>query len=86
MTAQVTDISSRPDRRRLPSRKVVPLPIGGLAAPNAIEAWAGLSPRSINLICEQVGRWHDAEHGDPARHISPLRHPRPTAQLRVRAG
>ncbi|WP_332317183.1 tyrosine-type recombinase/integrase [Verrucosispora sp. WMMA2121] len=32
-----------------------------------------LSPRSINLICEQVGRWHDAEHGDPARHISPLR-------------
>jgi site-specific recombinase XerD len=32
-----------------------------------------LSPRSINLICEQIGRWHDAEHGDPARHISPLR-------------
>jgi site-specific recombinase XerD len=41
MTAQVTDISSRSDRRRLPSRKVVPLPIGGLAAPDAIEAWAG---------------------------------------------
>ena len=32
-----------------------------------------LSPRSINLICEQIGRWHDAEHPDPARHISPLR-------------
>jgi site-specific recombinase XerD len=32
-----------------------------------------LSPRSINLICEQVGRWHDAEHADPSRHISPLR-------------
>jgi len=32
-----------------------------------------LSPRSINLICEQIGRWHDAEHTDPARHISPLR-------------
>jgi hypothetical protein len=31
-----------------------------------------LSPRSINLICEQIGRWHDAEHTDPARHISPL--------------
>jgi integrase len=32
-----------------------------------------LSPRSINTICEQIGRWHDAEHPDPARHISPLR-------------
>jgi len=28
----VGDIEARPDRRRLPSRKVVPLPIGGLAA------------------------------------------------------
>lgn len=41
MTVQVTDIEVRPDRRRLPSRKVVPLPIGGLAARDAIEAWAG---------------------------------------------
>jgi integrase len=41
MTAQVTDISARPDRRRFPSRQVVPLPISGLAAPDAIEAWAG---------------------------------------------
>jgi len=32
-----------------------------------------LSPRSINTICEQIGRWHDAEHPDPARHLSPLR-------------
>jgi integrase len=32
-----------------------------------------LSARSINTICEQIGRWHDAEHPDPARHISPLR-------------
>lgn len=32
-----------------------------------------LSPRSINLICEQIGRRDDAEHDDPARHISPLR-------------
>src|SRR5665648_1029999 len=32
-----------------------------------------LSPRSVNLICEQIGRWHDGEHPDPARHISPLR-------------
>jgi site-specific recombinase XerD len=33
-----------------------------------------LSPRSINLILEQIGRWHDGEIKDPERHISPL-HP-----------
>ncbi|NTU82119.1 MAG: tyrosine-type recombinase/integrase [Chloroflexales bacterium] len=32
-----------------------------------------LSPRAINLILEQIGRWHDAEMRDPARQISPLR-------------
>jgi integrase len=32
-----------------------------------------LSVRAINLILEQIGRWHDAELDDPARHISPLR-------------
>lgn len=32
-----------------------------------------LSPRSINLILEQIGRWHDAELRDSDRHISPLR-------------
>jgi integrase len=32
-----------------------------------------LSPRAINLILEQIGRWHDAELDDSARHISPLR-------------
>jgi integrase len=32
-----------------------------------------LSPRIINTILEQIGRWHDAEHADPERHISPLR-------------
>jgi hypothetical protein len=41
MNVQATDIEARPDRRRLPSRKVVPLPIGGLTAPDAIEALAG---------------------------------------------
>ncbi|MGH3599491.1 MAG: tyrosine-type recombinase/integrase [Pseudonocardiaceae bacterium] len=41
MTAQATDPPSRPDRRRLPSRKVAPLPIGGLSGPDSIEAWAG---------------------------------------------
>jgi len=34
---------------------------------------ARLSPRSVNLICEQIGRWHDGEQPDPARHLSPLR-------------
>jgi integrase len=32
-----------------------------------------LSPRAVNLILEQIGRWHDAEMRDPARRISPLR-------------
>ncbi len=32
-----------------------------------------LSARAINLILEQIGRWHDAELSDPARHVSPLR-------------
>ncbi|HYF76887.1 MAG TPA: tyrosine-type recombinase/integrase [Symbiobacteriaceae bacterium] len=32
-----------------------------------------LSPRSINAILEQIGKWHDAELRDTARHISPLR-------------
>jgi site-specific recombinase XerD len=32
-----------------------------------------LSPRAINLILEQIGRWHDAEVRDPDRHITPLR-------------
>jgi integrase len=32
-----------------------------------------LSVRAINLILEQIGRWHDAELDDRVRHISPLR-------------
>jgi len=32
-----------------------------------------LSVRSINLLLERIGRWHDAEVTDPARFISPLR-------------
>src|SRR5712692_2440433 len=32
-----------------------------------------LSPRAINLILEQIGRYHDAELTDPARRLSPLR-------------
>lgn len=32
-----------------------------------------LSPRAINRILAQIGRWHNAEQSDPNRHISPLR-------------
>ena len=32
-----------------------------------------LSARAINLILEQIGRWHDGEFADPERQISPLR-------------
>jgi len=32
-----------------------------------------LSARAINLILEQIGRWHDAEFPDLARRIAPLR-------------
>ncbi len=32
-----------------------------------------LSLRAVNLLLEQIGRWHDAELADPSRHISPLR-------------
>ncbi len=32
-----------------------------------------LAPRSINLLLEQLGRWHDAEVTEPARRLSPLR-------------
>lgn len=32
-----------------------------------------LSVRAVNLILEQIGRWHDAEIRDPSRHVSPLR-------------
>jgi len=32
-----------------------------------------LSPRAINLLLEQIGRWHDAKVRDATRHIMPLR-------------
>lgn len=32
-----------------------------------------LSPRAVNLILTQIGRWHDAELKDVARHLSPLK-------------
>ncbi len=32
-----------------------------------------LSPRAVNLILTQIGRWHDAELKDATRHLSPLK-------------
>jgi len=32
-----------------------------------------LSPRAVNSILQRIGRWHDAEHSDPSRWVSPLR-------------
>jgi integrase len=32
-----------------------------------------LSPRAINLLLEQIGRWHDSEVSDARRRVSPLR-------------
>ena len=32
-----------------------------------------LSPRSVNNILEKIGKWHDTDIKDEARHISPLR-------------
>ena len=32
-----------------------------------------LSPRAVNLILEQIGRWHDGEFSDAERQVSPLR-------------
>jgi hypothetical protein len=59
MTAQLTGIEARPDRRRLPSRKVVPLPIGGVTAPDAIEAWAGryLDAAVCGVRSAEVADW-----------------------------
>lgn len=39
----------------------------------ARQADGRLAPRAVNLILEQIGRWHDAEVTDPVRRLSPLR-------------
>ncbi len=50
------------------------VPLFVSAASSATRSADGrLSARIINTILEQIGRWHDAEHADSARHISPLR-------------
>src|SRR5450759_3014868 len=40
VTSPAVGPQDRPDRRRLPSRNVVPLPIGPLGAADSIEEWA----------------------------------------------
>lgn len=41
------------------------------AAPRRVDG--RLAPRSVNNILEKIGKWHDADIKDEARHISPLR-------------
>ncbi len=57
-------------RDAAPSSTAVFLSVQGLPARAAD---GRLSPRAINLILSQIGRWHDAEISDPQRHIAPLR-------------
>src|SRR5690606_26675373 len=53
---------------------IEPLPLFVSAAEVASRQVDGrLTPRSVNHILEQIGRWHDAEISDEDRHISPLR-------------
>ena len=49
-----------------------PLFVSAVGIP-ARSADGRLSPRSINTILEQIGRWHDSEQKDLARRISPLK-------------
>jgi integrase len=72
MATQLTEPAPRPDRRKLPSRKVVPLPIGGLAGPDSIEAWAARyldaairgvrSPEVTDKIALHLARFRDHFH------------------------
>jgi integrase len=57
-------------RDTLPHAPAVFLSAKGIPARSAD---GRLSPHAINLVLGQIGRWHDAEIADPARHIAPLR-------------
>jgi integrase len=57
---------------RQPDSPAAPLFLSAAANPTRSDS-GRLSTRLINTILDQIGRWHDAEHDDPARHISPLR-------------
>ena len=57
-------------------RDATPMMTALFLSANSIAARAEdgrLSPKAINLILSQIGRWHDAEMRDPSRQISPLR-------------
>ena len=60
------------DRPALETQAAIPLFLSAASVASR-RADGRLSPRSINTILEQIGRWHDAELSDPERHISPLR-------------
>jgi integrase len=63
----------RPRDAEQPQEEKTPALFLSAAGIPARSADGRLSPRAINLILEQIGRWHDAELDDSARHISPLR-------------
>jgi integrase len=60
------------DSSSLDEHEVIPLFLSAASVASRQED-GRLSPRSINTILGQIGRWHDAELSDPDRHISPLR-------------
>ena len=62
------------ERERVRDASVAQTALFLTASSIAVRAPNGrLSVRAFNLILEQIGRWHDAEQQDPARHVSPLR-------------
>jgi len=60
------------ERPRDASEQAVALFLSAASLP-ARSADGRLSPRAINLLLEQIGRWHDAELPGARRRISPLR-------------
>jgi integrase len=60
------------ERPRDANEQVTALFLSAVSLP-ARSADGRLSPRAINLLLEQIGRWHDAELTDARRRISPLR-------------
>ena len=59
--------------RRSPDCVVVPVQQRNFAGECKWPVQSVLSVRVVNLVLEQVGRWHDAEVRDLERRVSPLR-------------
>ena len=65
VTEQPAEPQHRPDRRRLPSRKVVPASIGGLGAADSIEEWTS---RSLDAaVCGEMARSRESGGAVQAR-------------------